>query len=201
MDILFWSGGKDAFLALVFHRQDNSGTPIKLLTTYDRETQRVPHQNIPVENIKAQARALDLEFILVPLPPDCPNKVYIEKINAALAQESEPVEALIFGDWHLRDIREWRETQFQVSGFKCQFPIWQKSIHDLLSTLLLQPAKIRISAVKDEFSEWIRIGELYNPSFVQQLPKHIDPMGEYGEFHTEVKFTSGSPQPRKQHLF
>jgi diphthamide synthase (EF-2-diphthine--ammonia ligase) len=95
---------------------------------------------------------------------------------------------LIFGDWHLQDIREWREQVFGEMGYRCLFPIWGKSLHDLLPVLLLKPVQIKISAVKEEFQQYIKVGETYDQAFVRTLPTEIDPMGENGEFHTEVMF-------------
>jgi diphthamide synthase (EF-2-diphthine--ammonia ligase) len=34
------------------------------------------------------------------------------------------------------------------------------------------------------------VGERFNQHFVWQLPREIDPMGEKGEFHTQVVFKS-----------
>lgn len=190
MNILFWSGGKDAFLALKVYQREHPDAAIKLLTTFDEETRRVPHQNIGVEDIQNQAKALDLELQLVPLPSNCPNDIYLSRVMEALQNEPKPVKKVLFGDLHLKDIRDWREEQFSKMDLSCGFPIWQKSMHELLPMLLLQPVEVRISAVQDEFRHLIKIEELYNLPFVQQLPKEIDPMGENGEFHTRVIFKS-----------
>jgi len=191
MDILFWSGGKDAYLALQFYRKEHPEATTRLLTTYDETDEIVPHQQIKLKNIRKQAASLGLDLITVPLPPECPNDVYLERVGKALSDTDEPVGKLIFGDWHLNDIRSWREKVFGDMGYKCCFPIWQKSIHDLLPVLFFKPIKIKISAVGEEYQHLIRKGESFNQSFVQQIahqPKEIDPMGENGEFHTEIIF-------------
>lgn len=191
MDILFWSGGKDAYLALHFYRQQHPEADIKLLTTYDETDDIVPHQHIRLEDIKKQAASLGLDLITVPLPPDCPNEVYLEKLNEALQELEEPAEHLIFGDWYLEDIREWREKVFAEMGYDCVFPIWGKELDELLPVLLFQPVEVEISAVSEDFQHLIRVGESFDQSFVMQLqhqPVEIDPMGEKGEFHTKVVF-------------
>lgn len=191
MDIVFWSGGKDAYLALHFYRQEHPHAPLKLLTTYDESDEIVPHQNIRLEDIKKQAASLGLDLITVPLPPDCPNDTYLERVNEALEDEKKSIDHLIFGDLKLEDIREWREKEFGEMGYDCVFPIWQKNIHDLLPVLLLQPIEVEISAVKEEFQSILRVGESFDQSLVMQLqhqPSDIDPMGENGEFHTKVIF-------------
>lgn len=189
MDILFWSGGKDSYLAYEFYKQDYAqDRTLKLLTTFEENSGVIPHQNIPMERIRKQAADLDMELIEVPLSKNCPNEQYLKSVQEALEKQEEPVERLIFGDWQLEDIREWREKQFGDMGYRCLFPIWKKSMHDLLPVLLLQPVKVKITAVKEEFQHLIGVGELYTQGFVRTLPKEINPMGENGEFHTEIIF-------------
>lgn len=186
MDILFWSGGKDAYLALEFYRREYPDRSLSLLTTYEKRSGIVPHQRIPIETIKEQAKKLGLELHLVPLPDNCPNDVYLDAIEKELNGIEEQIESLVFGDWKLEDIRQWREEEFRKMGYQCLFPIWKKSLHELLPILTLKPVEVTISAVQDKYKEYIKVGEAYNQRFVQQLPPEIDPMGENGEFHTKV---------------
>ena len=190
MNILFWSGGKDAYLALHFFRENHPDADIKLLTTYNESEEIVPHQNIPLDDIKEQASHLDLDLITVPLPAECPNDIYLEKVKKTLKNEEE-IEHLIFGDWYLEDIRKWREKVFDEMGYSCLFPIWKKKLEDLLLVLMLQPIEVNISAVQEEHQSLLKVGESFNQSLVTQLrhlPDDIDPMGEKGEFHTKVIF-------------
>lgn len=201
MDILFWSGGKDAYLALEFYRRTTSSDSLKLLTSYRESDEKVPHQNIEIDHIKEQAKHLDLELIAVPLPDQCPNDQYLSKINEFLSKE-DSVDHLIFGDWHLQDIRQWREDSFGSMGYDCLFPIWKKSINKLLPVLILKPVEITISAVKKEYEKYIAVGETYDQRFVRQLPEEIDPLGENGEFHTKLTFSSLEDlKPGKQPLY
>lgn len=193
MNILFWSGGKDSYLALEFYRREYDEDPV-LLTTYDKESDTVPVQNIPIKNIRKQAAELELELILVPLPTDCPNEQYLAALDETFSGLDEQPEHLVFGDWQNEEIRQWREKVFGERGYTCIFPIWRKSIHQLLPVLLLTPVKVHISAVAPEYQAYLRIGEPYDQRLVSQLPSGIDPMGENGEFHTEV--TIYSPDDR-----
>lgn len=191
MDILFWSGGKDAYLALHFYRQQYPDTDLMLLTTYEKLTDVVPHQQIEISHIRKQATNIKLPLLTIPLPTDCPNDVYLKEIEQKLAEQEESIRFLIFGDWYLQDIRQWREKMFREMGYECTFPIWKKSIHDLLSVLQLQPVEVEISAVQEKYKSLIKVGETFNQSLVVQLrhlPEEIDPMGENGEFHTKVIF-------------
>lgn len=198
MDILFWSGGKDAYLALEFYRREQVGktdSRLRLLTTFDESGGTVPHQNIPISRIRNQADHLGMDLITVPLPASCPNPVYLKRVGQELREQEETVNRLVFGDRHLRDIREWRENAFGAMGYECLFPIWERSIHELLPVLILQPVEVRISSVGEPFQKYIRAGETYDQSFVRTLPEEIDPMGERGEFHTEVIFREPGSLP------
>jgi len=201
MDILFWSGGKDAFLALQFYQKQYPGQELQLLTTYEETTNIVPHQNIPLSHIQKQAATLELKLNCVPLPRECPNEVYLDSVDQALKQIKSKIEWLVFGDLHLQDVRSWREEMFEKRGYKCRFPIWNKSIHELLPVLQLQPVSIKISAVMDKFRHLIRVGESFDQSFIKQLQylqEDIDPMGEKGEFHTKVSFHTPKAPPRQE---
>jgi diphthamide synthase (EF-2-diphthine--ammonia ligase) len=161
-----------------------------LLTTYDESDDTVPYQHIRLGDIKKQAEHLNLDLITVPLPTDCPNNIYLERVKKTLEDEDNSIEHLIFGDWQLEDIRQWREKVFGDMGYKCLFPIWGKDIHELLPVLLLKPIEIKISAVKEEYQPLIKVGEMFDQAFVSQLSRlsDINPMGENGEFHTQVIF-------------
>lgn len=190
MNILFWSGGKDAYLALHFFRESHPEADLKLLTTYNESNDIVPHQNIPLSEIKKQADHLGLELISVALPTNCPNDIYLERIESALNELSQPINNLIFGDWYLEDIRQWREKVFGEMGYSCLFPIWKKDLNELLPILLLKPIEIKISAVGEDFQALLKTGESFDQKLVMQLRRlnEIDPMGENGEFHTKVIF-------------
>lgn len=186
-DILFWSGGKDSFLALKYLQNENGGDPL-LLTTYDDESRYVPHQHIPIETISQQALDLGLILFTVPLSYPATNEEYLEALKSHLKTIPFEIDRLVFGDLHLEDIRNWREEQFGALGFDLAFPIWQKPYDELLDRLEHENVLIRISAVMDGFSDIITPGQIFDRAFAESLPKGIDKMGEQGEFHTELSF-------------
>lgn len=188
MNILFWSGGKDSYLAWHFFRESHPEANMKLLTTYDESNETVPHQEIPIAEIKEQAEQLNLELLTVRLPGECSNEIYLERVGKALENVEEPIENLVFGDWRLEDIRKWREEVFGEMGYSCIFPIWKKDLHELLPILFLGPVQVKISAVNKAFQSVLKVGEPYNQKLLTQLYRlnNIDPVGEKGEFHTKV---------------
>jgi len=176
--VLFWSGGKDSFLAFDALREERP----RLLTTYDAARGVVPHQEIPLTHIRGQAAALGLPLIEVPLPQPCPNERYLAAVAAAL----EPAATLVFGDLHLADIRAWREASFAALGHACRFPLWQVPYERLLERLWALGAPVTVSAVRADLADRIAVGARYDANFVVSLPPAIDAMGERGEFHTRV---------------
>lgn len=184
-DLLFWSGGKDSFLALRQLQKDTGRDPI-LFTTYDDESGRVPHQNIPVETIRRQALALGLIAYTVPLSYPATNSEYLEALKNRFESFPFEVRHLVFGDLHLKDIRKWREKQFGEMGFDLLFPIWQTQYDDLFGRLENETIKVRISAVMDKYSDIIEKGAKFDLEFAESLPNDVDKMGENGEFHTEI---------------
>ncbi|WP_340106555.1 hypothetical protein [Rhodohalobacter sp. 8-1] len=188
-DILFWSGGKDSFLALRYLQDDGYNDPV-LLTTFDDESGRVPHQNIPIEAVRQQAVDLGLISYTISLSYPASNRKYLNTLKAHLEEFPFGVNQLVFGDLHLQDIREWREEQFGAMGFDLAFPIWQKSYDELFNCLEQEKVSIRISAVMDAYKNIIQPGLQFNRAFTESLPEEIDRMGENGEFHTEITVVS-----------
>jgi diphthamide synthase (EF-2-diphthine--ammonia ligase) len=186
-DLLFWSGGKDAFLALCYYRNDHKADPL-LITTYDDESGLVPHQKISIERIRQQAAGLGLIHFAVPISRPADNKSYLNALARAIEEMPYKINQLIFGDLHLEDIRKWREEQFHALGYKTAFPIWNKPVDELIDRLEIEPVTVQVSAVLQSCREHISPGDLFNRDCAYSLPEHIDRMGENGEFHTEVIF-------------
>jgi len=175
--VLFWSGGKDSFLA---HDAVRDQVPV-LLTSYDPATGMVPHQEITLDHIRDQAAALGRPLIEVPLAQPCPNERYIAAMGSVLGAGRE----LVFGDLHLADIRAWRETSFALH--RCRFPLWRVPYDRLLARLWALRAAVTVSGVRADLAARIARGARYDAAFVATLPGDIDAMGERGEFHTRVE--------------
>ncbi len=186
--VLFWSGGKDAWLALQEIRDHYPD--LHLLVTYDETRGVVPIQEVPLAAIVKQADELGLPLISIPLPPASDNTTYIHTITTTLSQHQLNQSDLIFGDLHIREIRQWREDTFGREGYSCRFPIWEKPYELLFDRLFIPDISIEISSVDEPYREYLQPGMPFTRELISQLPSHIDPMGENGEFHTLVRFNS-----------
>lgn len=184
VDVVFWSGGKDAWLA--YRAVATEGRKTVWLTTFDPETRRLPLQEIPVETIVEQADRAGVSLILVPVGPDLP---YVATVMAALdiVHRRWPVAALVFGDLRLEDVRRAREAALrpwcEARGAALRFPLWGLAHETLLERLESSGATVTITASSHPS---VAVGARWSRAWLADLPRDVDPFGENGEFHTRV---------------
>ena len=177
--VLFWSGGKDSFLALRRLLADESEPEIVLLTTFDASERRVAHQDVDIASIVRQAEHLGLPLLGVPLDR-ASGESYEDSIAAGLAtiRRHVAIERLCFGDLHLEHIRGWREEALSVLGADLHFPLWHADYEDLSADLRASGVPCDVSATTvDTVAVGQRFGEF-------ETPLGLDAFGERGEFHT-----------------
>src|SRR5688572_14032343 len=112
-----WSSGKDSTFALRAARQDSGLEVAGLLTTLNADADRVAMHAVRRTLLEAQAQRLGLPLHQVDLPWPCSNEVYEQQMTAALdAATADGVEAVVFGDLFLEDVRSYRETSLAGTG-------------------------------------------------------------------------------------
>lgn len=89
--VLSWSGGKDSALALWRMREEGTG-PAALLTTIAEGEDRVGTHAVRAELVRAQAAAVGLPLIEVPIPAAPSNEIYEGRIAAALDGRPPPTQ-------------------------------------------------------------------------------------------------------------
>ena len=189
-NVVFWSGGKDSFLAARAFLRHRPNASLVLLTTFGQKTRIVAHQELPIQSIIAQAQALERPLFGVPLYPGAD---YTRAIRDALSQlgAEAPIESLVFGDLHLEHVRRWRETELGPIaahiGATLEFPLWGADYQGLQDDLQASGVQARVCATPDPATiAPVRIGDRFGPELVARLPSGVDAFGECGEFHTEV---------------
>ncbi|MEM7099449.1 MAG: DUF5522 domain-containing protein [Pseudomonadota bacterium] len=184
-DVLFWSGGKDSYLTL--RALQRKQRPVVLLTTYDAKSGQIAHQDIPIDQVVRQANTLQLPLIGIPLASE---QAYIETISKAVALVPSATR-LVFGDLHLRHIRQWREEALQPladqHGLTLAFPLWDCAYSELMDDLEASGITCEVSAVTEAAEKLIKPGDIYNRSLFERLSRDVDGFGENGEFHTLAK--------------
>lgn len=183
-DLLFWSGGKDSFLALRALQREGNKRNLILLTTFDALERRVAHQDLTLPSIIRQAKYLQVPLLGIPLHP---GREYEKAVEPAI-ELVRRVDRIVFGDLHLSHIREWREQAFANIATKMEarlhFPLWQADYQSLMKELEEAEIACEVSAVSDIAQDHIQIGETFDRKMMERLPASIDSFGENGEFHT-----------------
>ncbi|MCE2390932.1 MAG: hypothetical protein J4G09_05535 [Proteobacteria bacterium] len=200
-DVLFWSGGKDSYLAWLYLRRELAALDrdVALLTTFDGRSRTVAHQEIPFGRIVEQSEALGAPLLAIPLDP---RTAYLKRIEAGLELlgRGRGIERLVFGDLHLEHIRQWREESFaplaRALGLRLHFPLWGLGYAELMREFVESGASAEITAAPfGDYGGAVRVGDSFGPDFVARLPAGVDAFGERGEFHTRVS-PAGAGGPR-----
>jgi uncharacterized protein (TIGR00290 family) len=187
-----WSSGKDSAFAL--HAARAEGLAVTgLLTTTDVGSDRVPVHGVEQALVTAQAAALGLPLHAVALPWPCPNDVYRDRVRSTLVDAG--VEAVVFGDLFLADIRAYREDLLAGSGVTPVFPLWGRDSADLAAEMVDSGLRAVVTAVDLAQAPARFAGRPFDREFLDALPATVDPCGERGEFHTFVTDGPGFGAP------
>jgi uncharacterized protein (TIGR00290 family) len=175
---LSWSGGKDSSLALW-----RLGEEVRTLLTTVREGDgAVTHHAVPGALLEAQAAAVGVPLLAVPIPEPCPDGVYAARMTAAL----EGIDEVAFGDLFLEDLRAWREERLTSAGRGARFPLWGCDTAALAREFVEAGFRALVVSVDTTQLDASFAGRSFDASFLDALPDGVDPCGENGEFHTFV---------------
>lgn len=182
-----WSGGKDS--ALCLHRVLQSGqyTVVRLLTTVNDHYQRISMHGVRTALLEAQAASVGIPLTQIRLPemPDMPT--YESIMGEALAgMKRAGIEACIFGDIFLEDLRRYREQKLAEIGMEAVFPLWQIPTDQLVGEFINLGFKAVVVCVDDRYLDQSFAGREIDETFLRDLPSQVDPCGENGEFHSFV---------------
>lgn len=180
-----WSTGKDSAWALHVARKQGYVDTVALLTTVNTAHARVAMHAVRESLLEAQAEALGLPLIKVPIPSPCPNAVYEEAMENALKRAlREGVTHMVFGDLFLADIRKYREEKLTPLGITPLFPLWLLDTSALAREMVAAGLVAYVTCVDPQKLDRSYSGNRFDAQFLQHLPAGIDPCGENGEFHT-----------------
>jgi uncharacterized protein (TIGR00290 family) len=185
--LLSWSSGKDSAWTLYVLRQQGEHEIVSLLTTFNREANRVAMHGVRRDLVEAQAEAAGIPLWDVDLPSPCSNADY-ESImrETCKAAVQQGIEYVAFGDLFLRDVRAYRERQLEGSGLKPIFPLWDIPTRELAHSMIQSGLKARLTCVDTQSLSAEFAGREFNEQLLADFPPAIDPCGENGEFHSFV---------------
>jgi uncharacterized protein (TIGR00290 family) len=183
---LSWSGGKDSALALQARRADGV-EPEALLTTLTEGFERVSMHGVRRELLAAQARAVGIELVEVPIPPQCPNDVYEARMEEAFAAAPlVGVAAFAFGVLSLEGVRAYGEERLDAAGRRALFPLWARETTALARRFVADGFRATLVCVDPRLLDPSFAGRELDEALLAELPQGVDPCGENGEFHTFV---------------
>ena len=197
VDLLFWSGGKDSFLTLrTIQRESDSRRDAVFVTTFDARTRVIAHQEVEIETVVRQARALGASLVGVPLQTGLRYEDQVRR-GLEIARQGlagRRVVSVCFGDLHLEHIRSWREkalspiVQEVFGGAAMRYPLWKVPYEVLMADLLASGVPCRISAMPDappSAASKLFVGARFGPEVAQEATAiGWDAFGENGEFHS-----------------
>jgi uncharacterized protein (TIGR00290 family) len=183
--ILSFSSGKDSAWALHVLRRDPNLEVVGLLTTLNQAARRVAMHAVREELLEAQAAALGLPLIKVPIPSPCSNEEYERAMSAVTAQmRADGVDAIAFGDLYLEDIRRYREERLAPTGIAALFPLWGLPTAALSREMVAAGLRAHVTCVDPKQLDPSFAGRTFDATFLDALPQGVDPCGENGEFHS-----------------
>lgn len=182
---LSWSSGKDSAWSLHMLRNTPDIEVVALITTFNREFDRVAMHAVRRRLAEAQANRAGLPLWAVDLPWPCSNDDY-QDIMAGVCRRAvaEGIQAIAFGDLFLRDIRAYRERQLQGTGLEPMFPLWDLPTAQLAGDMIGGGLRARITCVDPSKLDSSFAGRDFDDAFLRDLPPTADPCGENGEFHS-----------------
>jgi len=183
--LMSWSSGKDSAWALHRLRAVSDVEVVGLMTTVNQVHQRVAIHAVRLELLQRQAEALGLPLQVIDLPSPCTNSQYEETMEKFVDESKRcGIECMAFGDLFLADIKEYREKKLAGTGITPLFPLWQAPTNRLAKEMIAAGLRAIITCVDPQQLPVSFAGREFNEQFLADLPKHVDPCGERGEFHT-----------------
>ncbi len=106
--------------------------------------------------------------------------------DALQTLKRDGVQAAIFGDIFLEDLRKYREEKLSLLDLKGVFPLWKISTSALAREFIDLGFKAVTVCVSEKYLDQSFVGRVIDHEFLNDLPPNVDPCGEYGEFHSFV---------------
>jgi uncharacterized protein (TIGR00290 family) len=193
---LSWSSGKDSAAALATLRARPDVEVTRLLVSFNSDAGRVAMHAVRRDLVELQAKRLGLSVHALELPDPCVNERYEELMRAGIAAaRRDGATEIAFGDLFLEDVRSYRETMMAGTGVGTMFPLWGRPTPELARRMVDGGIRAVVTCVDSRQLDPGFAGRWFDHAFLDELPPHVDPCGERGEFHTFVFDGPGFARP------
>jgi uncharacterized protein (TIGR00290 family) len=187
--VVAWSGGKDSALALATLQRDTSVAVVGLVTAVTPGFDRISIHGTRRSILHAQSERLGLPLFEARLETGADNAAYEAAWASTLRQvrhELGAVQAIVYGDLFLEDVRAYRERQCQELGIEPWFPLWGQPTTTLAADAIRLGYRAYLTCVDTTQLDASFAGRRFDAALLNDLPASVDPCGERGEFHTCV---------------
>ncbi len=182
-----WSSGKDSAFALCEARRLGLAEIVGVVTTVNERYDRVAMHGVRSELLDRQIDALNLPALKVLIPSPCTNEIYEARMaDACAAIKASGVHHLVFGDLFLQDIRAYRERTLGAIGMTPIFPRWGRDTRRLAAAMIDSGLVAHVVCLDPKQTPLSFAGRRFDTALLSEIPAHLDPCGENGEFHTVV---------------
>jgi uncharacterized protein (TIGR00290 family) len=183
--LVSWSSGKDSAWLVHALRAMPDVEIGALLTTVNEDAQRVAMHAVRTELLEAQAEALGVPLLQVPIPHRCSNEIYERVMGETVRQAvSNGFTHVAFGDLFLEDVRRYREERLAGSGLTPIFPLFGADTRALAQDMVAAGLRARLTCVDPAQLDRSFAGREFDAQLLRDLPASVDPCGERGEFHS-----------------
>ena len=183
--VLAWSSGKDSAWALETLRAYDDVEVVGLLTTLNAADREVCVVRKDRTNTPLQALTLMNNIAFVEASRFLAERMLREG-GATVDARARGVTHMAFGDLFLEDVRAYRIRQLQETGIHPLFPIWASSeaTPALARQMIASGVRAIVTCVDSHQLDPDFLGREFDKKLLRDLPTHVDPCGERGEFHT-----------------
>ena len=181
---LFWSGGKDASLALHELLQNPEMNVVQLVGTFHRFTNRLAMHGVRPEVIREQARQIGVPLHEMWVEEEG-NEGYEKALRITYQKlVNDGIEYVAYGDIFLDSLRQYRKTFLDEFPLEGLYPLWKVNTRMLADKYIRLGFQSILVCVDDKYFGKKDIFKSFSFEFLNSLPKKVDPCGENGEFHT-----------------
>jgi len=182
-----WSGGKDSALCLYKAMESRKYNVTQLLTSVNYVHDRISMHGVRRSLLEAQAKSIGIPLETIELSEQPGMEEYERSMMKKISQLRDAgCTHTIFGDIFLEDLRAYRENKLQKADVTCVFPLWKINTSELVKEFIELGFRSIIVCVNEKYLDKSFCGRIIDQSFLDDLPVHVDPCGENGEFHSFV---------------
>jgi uncharacterized protein (TIGR00290 family) len=185
--VVAWSGGKDSALALYEALGSGRYEVHALLTTVNRDYDRISIHGVRRVLLEQQTKALGIPLEKTFISKGASDAEYEKELLKALKRQRDSgVSSVVFGDIFLEDVRKYRERILATAEMNGVFPLWKQDTQMLARRFISLGFKAVITSVDSNVLGKDFAGREYDERFLSDLPENVDLCGENGEFHSFV---------------